>query len=291
MIFSVAVLGATGVYGRHLLPRLAAAGHRVRALVRTPEAAAAFAASGVDVRAADIFDGASLRSGLVGCDIAINLATALPAPGKSGGDYSLNDRVRREGVPIFLAACKDVGVERVIQQSIAMIHGGGADAWADEDTFFPLPQDSIAGRAIAATLDMEAAVKTTTLDWLILRGGLFYGPGTGFDDDWFARAHSGKLRLPEAGEDYVTLVHIADMAAATVATLSRWPSRQALIIADNEPARWRDLFGYIAAVAKGPPPETGGTPRFPSFRVSNRRARETLAWSPHYPNHRAGLVR
>ena len=32
------------------------------------------------------------------------------------------------------------------------------------------------------------------LDWIILRGGLFYGPGTDFDDDWFARARARKLR-------------------------------------------------------------------------------------------------
>ena len=61
------------------------------------------------------------------------------------------------------------------------------------------------------------------LDWLILRGGLFYGPGTGFDDDWFARAHAGKLRLPNEGEDYVSLVHIADMATATVAAIRGGP--------------------------------------------------------------------
>jgi uncharacterized protein YbjT (DUF2867 family) len=74
----IAVLGATGVYGRHLLPRLVAAGFRVRALVRRPEAAAFAAAYGAEVRAADIFDGPSLRAGLSGCDVAINLATARP---------------------------------------------------------------------------------------------------------------------------------------------------------------------------------------------------------------------
>jgi hypothetical protein len=42
---------------------------------------------------------------------------------------------------------------------------------------------------------------------------------------------------------------IADMAEATVAALERWPSRQTLIVADDEPVRWRDLFGYVAAMA------------------------------------------
>ena len=36
---TVAVLGANGVYGRHLTPRLVTAGFRVRAIVRRPEAA------------------------------------------------------------------------------------------------------------------------------------------------------------------------------------------------------------------------------------------------------------
>ena len=287
----VAVIGASGVYGRHLVPRLAAAGNRVRALVRTPASATISAACGAEVRAADIFDAASLRAGLEGCDVAINLATSLPSPAKAGGDFNLNDRLRREGVPIFLDACTGAGVPRVLQQSIAMVHCGGGDAWADETTAFPPPPESTAGRAIMAARDMEAAVAASTLDWLVLRGALFYGPGTGFDDDWFARARAGKLQLPQTGEDYVTLVHIADMADATVAALARWPSRQHLIVADDAPPRWRELFGYIAAAAGGPAPAPGGPIRFPSFRVSNRRARAALAWAPRYPSYRIGLAR
>ena len=78
----IAVLGATGVYGRHLVPRLIAAGYRVRALARRPEAAALAVACGAEVAAADIFDEASLRAGLAGCEVALNLATSLPAPGE-----------------------------------------------------------------------------------------------------------------------------------------------------------------------------------------------------------------
>jgi uncharacterized protein YbjT (DUF2867 family) len=96
MDMRVAILGATGVYGRHLVPRLVAAGYRVRALVRKPGSAAVAAACGAELAPADIFDEASLRAGLVGCDLAINLATSLPSP-TSQGDYAENDRLRREG--------------------------------------------------------------------------------------------------------------------------------------------------------------------------------------------------
>lgn len=290
MSIRIAVLGATGVYGRHLLPRLAASGYRVRALVRTPAAASLAAACGAELFAADIFDEASLRSGLAGCEVAINLATSLPSP-SSPGDYAKNDQLRRQGTPLWVRACRDAGVSRILQQSIAMIHAGGGDAWADETTFHAMGEAGVAAEAIAAVRAMESTIEDSRLDWLILRGGLFYGPGTGFDDDWFARARAAKLRLPGEGEDYVSLVHIADMATATVAAIERWPSQRALIVADDGPAPWRDVFTYVCAVAASAPPQPGGRSLMPSFRVSNRRARELLSWAPVYPDYRAGLVR
>jgi nucleoside-diphosphate-sugar epimerase len=262
----------------------------VRALVRRPEAAAIAAACGAELFRADVFDAASLRAGLAGCDVGINLATSLPGP-SGRGDYAANDRVRREGTPIWVRACRDVGVSRIIQQSIALVNAGAGEAWADEDMVFPAGQEGIAARAIAAALAMEDTVRHSDLDWIILRGGLFYGPGTGFDDEWFARARARTLRLPADGRDYVTLVHIADMAAATIAAIDRWPSRRTLVVGDEEPVRWRDLFAYVAAIAGAAPPQPGGRLAFPSFRISSRRAREALSWMPGYASYRIGPAR
>jgi len=285
----IAVLGASGVYGRHLVPRLIRAGNRVRALVRKPSTAGVAVACGGEVAAADLFDESSLRAGLARCDIAINLVTALPTP-RRAGDYAANDRLRREGTPIWVRACREAGVGRIVQQSIAMVHAGGGDAWADETTCLPVGLETAAA-AIAAARAMEAVIEQADLDWLILRGSLFYGPGTDYDEDWFARARIGRLRLPGAGDDYVSLIHIADMASATTAALRKWLSRHALIVADDEPARWRDLFSYICAVVGAAAPEPGGRALLPSFRVSNQRARALLDWTPLYPDYRAGLVR
>jgi nucleoside-diphosphate-sugar epimerase len=290
MTAPIAVLGATGVYGRHLLPRLAAAGHRIRALVRNPEAAGAASACGAELVKADIFEEASLHAGLAGCDLAVNLATSLPGP-SGRGDFASNDVLRREGTRTFVRACRSAGVKRILQQSIAMIHCGAGDAWVDEGTFHPVDESTLAGSAIAAVRSMEATVQDSGLDWLILRGGLFYGPGTGFDDDWYSRARAGKLRLPEEGRDYVSLVHIADMAAATVAAIERWPSCRAILVADDGPATWRDVLTHVATIAGSDPPPAGGRSLMPSFRVSNRLARELLAWKPLYPDYRAGLAR
>jgi nucleoside-diphosphate-sugar epimerase len=286
---TIAILGANGVYARHLIPRLVAAGHQVRALARRPEAATVAAACGAQIHPADIFDRDQMVSALAGCDIGVNLATSLPGP-SGRGDYATNDRLRRDGTPLWLAACEEAGVSRVLQQSIAMVNNGAGRDWADEDT--PTATDeSTAGSAIGAAVAMEAAVRQSDRDWLILRGGLFYGPGTGFDDDWYSRAGNGSLRLPGDGDDYVTLVHIQDMAAATVQAIDRWPSRRALVIADDHPARWREVLTYVAASVGAPPPPPGGRQRLPSFRVRNARARDVLSWAPFYSSFHSGLTR
>jgi nucleoside-diphosphate-sugar epimerase len=287
---TIAVLGANGVYARHLVPRLVAQGHRVRALVRRPEAAGVARACGAEIHTADIFDGALLAAALAGCEVALNLATSLPGP-SGRGDWAANDRLRRAGTPMRVEACRRARVPRILQQSIAMVNASGGDTWSDEDTVFQAGQESLASRAIAAARAMEDAVRGSDLDWLILRGGLFYGPGTGFDDDWFARAAEGKLRLPGDGSDFVSLVQIADMADATVAALAHWPKQCALIVADDRPVTWRELFTWIAAACGAPEPQPGGRIGFPSFRVRNRRAREALDWAPRYADYRFGLAR
>lgn len=169
--------------------------------------------------------------------------------------------------------------------------GVSAGELVGEDREWRPEGEDISAKALQATLEMEASVKASDLDWVILRGGLFYGPGTGFDEEWFSRAAAGKLRLPGDGSDYVSLVHIADMAAATVAAMQAWPSRETLIIADDAPAQWRDVFNYVAALAGVPPPQAGGRLGFQSFRVSNLKAKRLLDWAPRYGDFRTGLVR
>ncbi|HEX6244937.1 MAG TPA: NAD(P)-dependent oxidoreductase [Polyangiales bacterium] len=287
---SIAILGATGVYARHLIPRLVGQGYRVRALVRRPEAAGVARACGAEIATADIFDEEALVAGLAGCEVGVNLATSLPGP-SGRGDFATNDRVRRDGTPLWLRACRRAGVARVLQQSVAMVNAAGGDAWSDEHTPLAGELDPAAAHAIQAALAMEASVRDAGVDALILRGGLFYGPGTGFDDDWFARAKAGKLRLPGDGSAYVSLVHISDMAEATVAAIERWPAQRTLIVSDDRPAPWREVFGYVSTLVGGEAPAAGGRMGFPSFRVRNARAREALGWTPRYVDFRAGLVR
>ena len=130
---SIAVLGATGVYGRHLVPRLVAAGYRVRALVRRPEAAAR-------PRLAEPSSPRPTSSMRRPCEPGSPAATSRSTSplrfrvraerATSRRTTSSAARARRSGS----ARAAPRASPRIVQQSIAMVHAGGGDAWADETT-------------------------------------------------------------------------------------------------------------------------------------------------------------
>src|SRR6185503_9762436 len=114
----------------------------------------------------------SLRAAVVNCEAAIHAATSIPtASGK--GDWATNDRIRREGTANLLAACRAERVRRYVQQSVAMLHvTSDARPQTEDDTIGVYDR-------IRSALDMEQLVAKAELDWCTVRGGGFYGPGTG----------------------------------------------------------------------------------------------------------------
>lgn len=276
----IAVIGATGVLGRPVVDELLRRDHRVVAIVRRPVEHAPLHA-GLTIVRGDILDAPSLALGLEGCDVALHLATAIP---KSNGasDWSLNDAIRRDGTRNLVEACHRLGVRGYVQQSVAMLLAGSKAAMVDEDA--PLAPSPV----LASAADMEAIVAASDLRWTILRGGLFYGPGAGRTAEWNHQARAGELVVPGDGSDYVSLVHVDDMAAAVVLAAERQLERRILNIVDDRPVTYRELFEFIATLNRGPAPSYGGPVRTGSVRVGNARARQALDWAPRYADYRAG---
>ncbi len=281
----IAVVGATGVLGRPVVQRLLARGHTVRAIVRRPDTAMTGRAQApqLEVVQGDILEPVSLATGLQGCDVVLHLATAIPRPG-AAPDWSRNDRIRVDGTRHLLAAAEHAGCRRYVQQSVAMLHAGAPDVTATEDA--PLQGQGV----LASALEMERRVQASRLHWVILRGGLFYGPGTDFSAGTHRQARAGQLQLPGQGLHYVSLVHVDDMAQAVVLAAESDASQLALNIVDDRPVTWRELLEHVAALHGATPPQPGGAPGLPGFRVGNRRAREVLGWASRYPDYRSGWV-
>ncbi len=280
----LAVIGASGVLARNVIPRLVSTGHEVNGLVHRVESAARARALGARAFVGDIFDPASLAPALTGCDAALNLATSVPRPGTPNPDHSRNARMRREGAAILAAACKEAGVKRLIQQSIALYMISEGDAFIDESVKLPaIPRNE-------AVIAMETALRSSGLDVCILRGGGFYGPDTGYDAEWRRLARLGALTYAGDGNSWISPIHVADMGTAVVAALTRGAWGETLAVVDDEPVRQCVLFGHVAQLEGAVPPHGNSDPAPPSFRVSNARIRRMLGWAPFYPNYRIGLA-
>ena len=174
----IAVLGATGVAGRALVPQLAGRGHHLRAgfhsarseAVAAQICRAANGTAGHEAMHCDILDPSDVGRFVAEVDAVINLATAIPAPGGSG-DWELNDRVRSEGTVNLLKACS-AGAVRLVRQSVAMLH-------CVDDSRVQNESGAILGYGrVESAAELERMVTATALDWRILRGAAFYGPGT-----------------------------------------------------------------------------------------------------------------
>lgn len=278
----ILVVGASGVLGRNVVPRLIERGHVVRAIVRGGEQSRFLEYIGAEPLIGDIFDPDSLDQAARGCEAALHLATAIPKSGSQ--DWSLNDRIRREGTRNFIAAASNNGVKRYIQQSITLLYGDKGQAIADESA--PLQLSPVSQSAA----DMEDLVRASVLDWCILRGGLFYGPGTGREDEWRQAARQNRLALPGDGSDLISLVHVVDMARAVVAATEQAPSGSVYNIVDDEPVSYKRLFTYIAVQLDAAAPQADGPKYLPSLGCSNARAKQELPWQPSYPSYRSGLV-
>ncbi|MGH7001524.1 MAG: NAD-dependent epimerase/dehydratase family protein, partial [Stellaceae bacterium] len=172
---------------------------------------------------------------------------------------------------------------RYVQQSIAHAVAADDDRLLDEDA--PVHPNRVTQSAV----DMEARVRQSRLDWIIVRGGMFYGPGTGRERQWRAAARSGTLRLPGDGSSSISLIHVADVAAACVLAVERAAPGALLAAVDDAPVTYRELFGHIAALEGGPAPQSGG-PAIASCRVTNARIKAALGWTPLYPTFRSGLA-
>lgn len=294
----VFVTGGTGAIGGYAVPTLVRAGHTVTALARTPDKAATLAAQGATPVSVSLFDSSALAAAFAGHDAVINLATAMPSTARFmlRRAWRATERVRTEGAAAVVEAARAAGVEQMVQESVAMLYRDHGPDWIDEDAPVDRYPAAVGNHAAEASAQRFAAAGGTAI---VLRFGLFYGPGARHSEEMFAQARRRIGLVLGPPESYLSSIHLADAATAVLAALQA-PAGTYNIV-DDEPLTKR---GYADALARAAGtttwirmPGRAGlvfgnrlTSLTRSLRVSNARFRAATGWAPRYPSARDGWL-
>jgi 2-alkyl-3-oxoalkanoate reductase len=309
MAVRIFLAGATGAIGRWLVPRLVEVGHQVTGITRSQAKLDKLRALGAEPALCDVFDAERLGSVVAQAepDAVINQLTDLPQrlkPRKLGEYYAANDRVRREGTRNLLNAALRAGVRRFVAQGAAYWYAQTGGPVKTEKAPLYLDAPPPIGPAVQTIKFVEDTVLSADgLEGVVLRYGMFYGPGTWYAKDGDVGRQVGKRRYPMIGngEGIYSFVHVDDAAAATMAVLEG-AKPGVYNVVDDEPAsaaEWMPVYAE-ALGARRPP-------RVPVFvarllagealvkwilglrGASNEKIKKELGWRPRYESWRRGF--
>jgi len=288
----VFVAGATGVLGRRAVRALAAAGHDVTALVRSPAKAKIARSLGATAVEASLFDPDQLRAVVAGHDAVCNLATHIPPLARAGDPraWDENNRIRSEGSHNLVDAALAAGASCYIQESIAFLYGDHGDEWIDASTT-PIADRAPTGPVRAAEAQ-AARFASDRRRGVVLRFGGFVAPESDQTRTILRAARRGLAIEPGRGDGWFPSIAADDAATAVVAALAA-PSGTYDVV-DDEPMRRRDSRSALAAAVGRkrlrPVPSVKRVvgPLAESQRVSNRRFRDATGWAPDVASLRDG---
>jgi nucleoside-diphosphate-sugar epimerase len=278
----IMIAGATGVLGRRIVPALLSAGHEVTGLARSAASAERVRALGAEPVPGDAMDADAVRAAMRAArpDVVLHQLTDL-----ASRDLAANAALRITGTRNLADAAKSAGVRRFVAQSISWAYAPG-DTPAVEST--PLDVDAAAPRrtTVEGIVALESATAQAAPEWVVLRNGLLYGPGTWYWTDG-AMADAARAGELTATGDVTSFVHVDDAADAAVRALD-WPSGP-VNVCDDEPAaatEWMPVFcRFVGAPA---PASAEGRVGF-ARGADNTYSRDVLGWRPKWPSWRAGF--
>ncbi|WP_375407699.1 NAD-dependent epimerase/dehydratase family protein [uncultured Methylobacterium sp.] len=237
----IALTGATGFIGRHLLRSLSAQGYRVRVLLRRPVELPPGASGAV---VGDLTRPMNMAAALADVDAVVHSAGLAHAmSGTPEDDYraSNTDATRRLG-----EAAARARVRRFVFLSSIRAQTGPSAQGIVAETDVAAPTDAY-GRS---KLDAETALSEIGLDWVALRPVLVYGEGVKGNMAALMRLAASPYPLPLGSIAGRRSLVSLDSLSDAVVTVLRAPERLSspLILAEPDPLT---LPQMVAALRRG----------------------------------------
>lgn len=180
------------------------------------------------------------------------------------------------------SALADRRPTRVVYLSTTGVYGAQLDV--NEDTA-PSPRRP----TDALRLQAEQAVLSGPWSAIVLRPAAIYGPGRGIH----VSMREGRYRMGGDGRNYVSRIHVEDLAAHCDAALfsdvtGAWP------VADEAPCTTWEIADFCSKLFKVPMPPSVDAASLHHTRQANRRVdgsaiRRELGLTLQYPGYRTGI--
>jgi nucleoside-diphosphate-sugar epimerase len=280
---NVALTGATGFVGSHILTELLEHGHEVTALVRDDAQAGVLKARGARPVVIDLYDRPALTSVLAGADGAIH--TASPGDATSADlDAAVADAV----TGAFAGSGKPY-----LQISGTWIYGNNTAITEDSPIQAPAMvawKEPIERRVLGAA----------GMRGVVIVAGTAYGDGGGGIPGLLLgspRDGDGNLIMLGEGQQHWSTVHVADLAEVFRRVLDDDSAHGRYVIGNGQNSTLADIT-EAAAVAAGAPGAVPGSPDEARERIGDylaavllldqateaARARAELGWRPSRPS-------
>ncbi|MGJ6966070.1 NAD-dependent epimerase/dehydratase family protein [Streptosporangium sp. G11] len=255
----VAVTGATGFIGAHVVDRLVADGVSCVAVVR--DLARLARLSHLDPQKlthvrTDIRDVSALTEAFTGCDVVVHTVYG------SSGDTTEQWSVTVEGTQAVLDAAAAAKVRRLVYVGTVATYDTTDVRDLDEDTpMLPTRADDLeyAQQKLAAERLVMAAAGNE-LEVVSIQPTVVYGPWSpGWTLGPVRRLVEGRANLPTGDTAGVcNAVHVHDVAAA--ATALAWAPHvdgQRLLVSGPEPVKWGEFYDAYRTMLNVAPPSAG----------------------------------
>ena len=279
----IAVAGATGVLGKNLIPLLLEENYDVLALARSFEKVNKIFGKNVEFFKCDLLGEISFKEiaeAIKGCTNFIHIATAIPDDLKNKAGWQNNNRIRTEGTKKLLDAVLLANIENYVQQSVVMAYPDCGEKWITEEISLDIsPERELICNPVRIMENMVKSLPASSINWVILRGGIFVGKDT-FQMHLAEQLKKGDAKISGNGENYISHIHVKDMARAILLSIKSNPDCEIYNIVDS-PIKEKKYIEQFAEILNVKPPEINKlNSRLPSFRCSNNKAFEKLNWKP-----------
>jgi nucleoside-diphosphate-sugar epimerase len=297
----ILVAGATSVPGIPPLRELSARGHDVIGMTSQPARTPQIEQQGAKPAVANVFDATQINTvvGDIEPEVVVSLLTTLPKWGpKRAKDFEPAKKLWSQGAGNLVAAAQRAGVRRVVAESVVFAYGypTSGPLLVDESDPYPGPPPKGGDDMLAALRGMEQTVLTSgehsDTEGIVLRYGLFYGPGVPHDE-LFTRLAKWWALPAMTGNGIASWVHIDDVAKATADAVTKGRGGQIYNIVDDRPQSFGDYARELSKKLHRPPPIpishrlVGLVASYPAtafgttwLPLSNAKAKEELGWTP-----------